>query len=97
MKFAQVSKLLGERWRQLSSTKKQKYELMAVADRQRVQQEMKEYMNSQDQVQKSKKQRMKDTDSYTPINHNQTNQEFEYSEDICADLLKNLSEEDAVI
>jgi len=66
---------------------------MAVADRQRVQQEMKEYMNSQDQVQKDKKQRKKDTDSYTPINHNQTNQEFEYSEDICADLLKNLSEE----
>jgi len=43
MSFAEVNKMLGERWKQLSAAEKQKFEDMAAADKKRYEKDMESY------------------------------------------------------
>ena len=58
IKFAEMGKLLGERWRGLDPDEKRKYEMMAAQDRDRLQSELKVYKESQSRLQKAKQHRM---------------------------------------
>jgi len=55
IKFAEMGKLLGERWRGLTPGEKRKYNIMASEDRGRVQTELKAYKEKQTRQQKARK------------------------------------------
>ena len=55
IKFVEMGKLLGERWRGLGPDEKRKYEMMAAQDRERLQSELKVYKESQSRMQKARK------------------------------------------
>ncbi len=58
IKFAEMGKLLGERWRGLDPDEKRKYEILAGHDRERLQSELKVYKESQSRLQKAKQHRI---------------------------------------
>lgn len=58
IKFAEMGKLLGERWRGLDPDEKRKYEMMAAQDRDRLQSELKVYKENQSRLQKAKQHRI---------------------------------------
>jgi hypothetical protein len=55
IKFAEIGKILGERWRGLTPAEKKKYNLMASKDRDRLQVELKAYKEKQTRQQKARK------------------------------------------
>lgn len=55
IKFAEIGKILGERWRGLTPAEKKKYNLMASKDRDRLQVELKAYKEKQTRQQEAKK------------------------------------------
>jgi len=55
IKFAEMGKLLGERWRGLTPGEKRKYNIMASEDRGRLQTELKAYKEKQTRQQKARK------------------------------------------
>ena len=58
--FAEVNKMLGERWKNLSSDEKQKYEDMAAEDKKRYKKEMASYTPPEGSEGKTKKKAKKD-------------------------------------
>lgn len=103
IKFAEMGKLLGERWRGLDPDEKRKYEMMAAQDRDRVQSELKVY---QSRLQKAKQHRMQQQmpqlqDNTSPsqglpcpvVDYVNGYPAYEYSDEFCSDIIKRLSED----
>jgi len=97
MNFTQISKLLGQRWRNLSPDQKSKYECMASDDRERLRKELIAYKQSQAMPQTLKKNKgAKDNEyiqGHTPLAYDQTHPEAQYSDEFCAGIIKQLSDE----
>ena len=105
IKFAEIGKMLGARWRGLTPAEKKKYNLMASKDRDRLQTELKAYKEKQTRQQKARKAQ---ADSYNnqqqgnpskpqhppqPVADVQGyNPEYEYSDEFCSDIIKRLGE-----
>lgn len=108
IKFAEIGKILGERWRGLTPAEKKKYNLMASKDRDRLQVELKAYKEKQTRQQKAKKAQ---ADSHIQQQQQQQgkpskpqkppqpvadvhgyNPDYEYSDEFCSDIIKRLSE-----
>jgi hypothetical protein len=106
IKFAEMGKLLGERWRGLDPDEKRKYEMMAAQDRDRLQSELKVYKESQSRLQKAKQHRMQQQmpqlqDNTSPsqglpcpvVDYVNGYPAYEYSDEFCSDIIKRLSED----
>ena len=105
IKFADMGKMLGERWRNLNPEEKKKYNLMASEDRKRLQVELKAYNEDQSRrLQKARKaqadKQMQEQygshqDAPQPVaDVNRYSPEYEFSEEFCADIVKRLSEDE---
>ncbi len=106
IKFAEIGKILGERWRGLTPVEKKKYNLIASKDRDRLQVELKAYKEKQTRQQKAKKaqaeshiQQQQQQQQGKPSRPPQPvadvhgyNPEYEYSDEFCSDIIKRLSE-----
>ena len=106
IKFAEMGKLLGERWRGLDPDEKRKYEMMAAQDRDRLQSELKVYKENQHRLQKAKQHRMQQQmpqlqDNTSPsqglpcpvVDYVNGYPAYEYSDEFCSDIIKRLSED----
>ena len=101
IKFAEMGKKLGERWRGLGPEEKRKYDMMASRDRVRLQRELKAYTESQSHQQKARKAQAEDHTQQQQLNSQYDPQPFEdanapefgYSDEFCSDIIKRLSED----
>ena len=105
IKFAEMGKLLGERWRGLTPDEKKKYNMMASEDRVRLQTELKTFKEKQMSQQKARKTqaegRIQQRDNPSISQHDPQpianvvgyNPEYGYSEEFCSDIIKRLSED----
>ena len=105
IKFAEMGKLLGERWRGLTPDERKKYDMMASKDRVRLQTELKAYKEKQMLQQKARKTqvdgRIQQQDNLSKSQNDPQpvadiygyNPQYEYSDEFCSDIIQRLSED----